>query len=259
MSEGNDRRGVAIVTGGRRGIGAAVAIALAKEGFHIAIIDTVRDESGEQTVDAIRNSAALVEFIVGDISDIESHDSLVKRIRLLGPIGCLVNNAGVNMPVRGDMLDVKPNVFDQLMNVNLRGTFFLTQAVALQMVKDSQKHLKRSIIIVSSANATMVSPEKSVYCLSKSALSMAAKLYAARLADSGIDVFEVQPGLIKTKMNEPVWDSYGRVIEAGASLVRRWGEASEVGATVAALSTGAFPFCTGMTVPVGGGLHVHRL
>lgn len=259
MADQSGKMGVAIVTGGRRGIGAAIAIALAKAGFNLALVDTVEDEASNQTVAEINKDGARSDFICGDISDVEQHAALIKRAASLGPITCLVNNAGVNMPVRGDMLETTPEVFDRLLDVNLRGTFFLTQAVARHMLNEPSGGLHRSITIISSANAVMVSPEKGAYCISKAALAMTAKLFAARLGEAGIDVFEVQPGLIRTQMNQAVWESYGKSIEAGMSITRRWGEADDVGQVVAALAVGTLPFCTGATVPVGGGLHVHRL
>lgn len=252
-------RGVAIVTGGRRGIGAATAIALASSGFSITLVDMIQDGDTSNTLSLLSETGVTANFVRADIARLEEHAAIIETANSLGPVTCLVNNAGINMPVRGDMLNTTPHVFDDLMQVNLRGTFFLTQAVAKHMIDHDDTELRRSIIVISSANATMVSPEKGVYCLSKSALSMMAKLYAARLADKGIDVFEVQPGLIRTEMNRAVWESYGRIIDAGASLTRRWGEAHEVGAAVAVLASGGLPFCTGTTVPVGGGLHVQRL
>jgi len=255
----NSTNGVAIVTGGRRGIGAAIASALAHEGFDIALNDIVEDEDSDRLIAELKDIGVKANFVAGDISDLKCHSALIERAGSLGKITCLANNAGINMPVRGDMLDTSAEVFDRLLGVNLRGPFFLSLAVARHMLETAEKTAHRSIIFISSANATMVSPEKGVYCLSKAGLAMAAKLFAARLGEAGVDVFEVQPGLIRTKMNQAVWESYGKLIDAGASLTRRWGEAQDVGKVVAALATGAMPFCTGATVPVGGGLHVHRL
>lgn len=257
MAYANESRGTAIVTGGRRGIGEGIALSLARAGFDIVIVDAVDDECGERTLAAVRGEGRRADFIACDVSDLTTHRLIVQRAADLGPVSCLANNAGIN--VRGDMLDVTPETFDRVLGVNLRGTFFLTQAVAKHMLANAAPGYRRSIVIVSSANATMVSPEKSVYCLSKAALAMASQLYAARLADDGIDVFEIRPGLIKTKMSEAVWDTYGRAIDAGASLTRRWGTPDDIGSVVAALTTGQLPFCTGTTIPVGGGLHVHRL
>lgn len=253
------RRGTAIVTGGSRGIGEAIALSLARSGFDIAVLDIEDNADGERVVASVRAEGRRADFIQGDIADLDQHDAFVSRAALLGPITCLVNNAGINVAVRGDMLDTTPEVFDRLIGVNLRGTFFLTQAVAQHMLTSPAPDTNRSIVIISSANASMVSCEKAVYCVSKTGLAMTAKLYATRLAHDGIDVYEVQPGLIRTKMNEAVRESYGRVIEDGASLIRRWGEPEDVGQVVSALASGSLPFCTGSTIPVGGGLHVHRL
>jgi NAD(P)-dependent dehydrogenase (short-subunit alcohol dehydrogenase family) len=252
-------RGTAIVTGARRGIGAAAAAALASAGFTVVIVDLVADEAAEATVAKIKAEGGRVSFLRADVGDLDEHPRIVEAAKRFGPISCLVNNAGVNVPVRGDMLETTPEVLDAVVGVNLRGTFFLTQAVAREMVADPVPSTPRSVIVVSSANAAMVSPEKAAYCLSKSALSMLTALFAARLADNGIDVFEVRPGLIKTEMSRKVWDSYGDAIKSGVSLTRRWGESEDVGQVIGALASGALPFCTGTVVPVGGGLHVHRL
>jgi len=257
MMNPNESRGTAIVTGGRRGIGEGVALALARCGFDILVVDAVEDEAGKQTLAAIAREGRRADFVLCDVADLDAHGTVISRAAELGPVSCLVNNAGINL--RGDMLDVTPEAFDRIVSVNMRGTFFLTQAVAKHMLANQAPAFRRSIVIVSSANATMVSPEKAVYCMTKSALAMTAQLYAARLADNDIDAYEVRPGFIKTKMSEPVWDSYGRAIEAGASLTRRWGTPDDIGGVVAALATGQLPFCTGAAIPVGGGLHVHRL
>jgi NAD(P)-dependent dehydrogenase (short-subunit alcohol dehydrogenase family) len=253
-------RGTAIVTGGRRGIGAAISQALAHAGFAVAIVDVVADEAGERTAAAITQDGGRAKFFRADVADLASHPPLIARAtQALGPLTCLVNNAGIQVPVRGDILVATPDAFDRVIDVNLRGTFFLTQAVARHMVREDAQGRARAIVIISSANAHMASPEKHAYCISKSALSMVASLFALRLAEHGIDVFEVQPGLIRTDMTAPVRESYGRQIAAGLTPNRRWGEPEEVAQTVTTLVTGGLPFCTGSVISVGGGLHVHRL
>jgi NAD(P)-dependent dehydrogenase (short-subunit alcohol dehydrogenase family) len=255
-----DDRGTALVTGGRRGIGAAISLALARAGFAVAIVDVVEDEAAERTIHAIAQDGARAKFLRADVADVSGHAGLIARAaEALGPLTCLVNNAGIQVPVRGDILEATPEAFDQVMDVNLRGTFFLTQVVARQMVREGAQDRARTIVIISSANARMASPEKHAYCISKSALSMVASLFALRLADHGIDVFEIQPGLIRTDMTAPVRESYGRQIADGLSPVRRWGEPDEVAQAVTTLVTGGLPFCTGSVVCVGGGLHVQRL
>lgn len=257
-SQGGNR-GVAIVTGACRGIGAAVAVALAREGFSVALVDIMHEADAEHTKADIEKAGAKSVFIQSDIANLDGHAAIVDAAAALGPVTCLINNAGVNMPVRDDMLKVPPDVYDQVLDVNLRGSFFLTQTVAQHMLSKPRTPAHYSISFITSANATMVSPEKSAYCLSKAALSMASKLFAARLGEENVEVYEVQPGFIRTEMSRAVWETYGDAIKAGKSVTRRWGEPEDVGRVVAALSTGALGFCTGSTIPVGGGLHVHRL
>lgn len=252
-------RGTAIVTGARRGIGQAVALQLAREGFAVAVVDVVEDDDAHTTLAALEGLGARAMFVRADVAELEAMEGWLDAVNeRLGPPTCLVNNAGMNVPVRGDLLDTTPEVFDRVLDVNLRGTFFLTAAVARRMLA-APTGLHRSIVVISSANAGMVSPEKGAYCLSKAALPMLTGLFAARLGADGIDVHEVQPGLIKTQMNRAVWERYGQAIEQGASLTRRWGTPEDVGAVVAALACGRLPFTTGSAIPVGGGLHVHRL
>ena len=253
------RRGVAVVTGGRRGIGAATAIALGREGFSVAVLDIEQDEQSEKTLKELHAAGAGTEFFRANIADVDQLDGLVAAIQnRLGAISCLVNNAGRNVPVRGDLLDTTPEVFDAVVGVNLRGTFFLTLQVARCMLASEEK-LRRSVFVVSSANATLVSPEKAAYCLSKSALPMLTGLYSARLASAGIDVYEIQPGLIKTEMNRSVWAKYEQAIQEGASLTPRWGTPEDVATVITSIATGKLPFTTATTIPVGGGLHLHRL
>lgn len=252
-------RGVAVVTGGRRGIGAATALALGREGYAVAILDVEEDEQSRETLKALCAADVEAEFFRANIADVDRLAGLVAAIQArLGTISCLVNNAGRNVPVRGDLLDTTPEVFDSVVGVNLRGTFFLTLQVARCMLA-SKEDVRRSIFVVSSANATMVSPEKAAYCLSKSALPMLTGLYSARLAPAGIDVYEIQPGLIKTDMNRSVWAKYDQAIQEGASLTRRWGTPEDVATVITSIATGKLPFTTATTIPVGGGLHVHRL
>ena len=250
---------MAVVTGGRRGIGAATALALGREGFSVAVLDVEEDEQSHETLRELQAAGASAAFFRADIADAEGLASLVASIQeRLGTISCLVNNAGRNVPVRGDLLETTPEVFDAVLDVNLRGTFFLTLHVARSMLGSEEK-LRRSIFVVSSANATMVSPEKAAYCLSKSALPMLTGLYASRLASAGIDVYEIRPGFIKTDMNRAVWAKVEQAIQEGASLTRRWGTPEDVATVIASVATGKLPFTTASAIPVGGGLHVHRL
>ena len=253
-------RKVALVTGSRRGIGRATAFALAAAGFNVVINDLERDAEAEATLRGVADRGAASRFIRSDIGDIAGHVALLDEIYgEFGRLDCLVNNAGVIAARRGDILETSPEEFDHLVRVNLRGTFFLTQAVAKRMIANDPKRAGRSIITITSANAFMVSPEKSAYCVSKSALSMATQLFAVRLAEHQIPVFEIRPGLIVTEMSAPVRERYGAMIEDGLTPIRRWGMPEEVGKTIASLATGALAYTVGQVINVDGGLLVFRL
>jgi NAD(P)-dependent dehydrogenase (short-subunit alcohol dehydrogenase family) len=245
-------RPVALVTGARRGIGAAIALALARTGFDIAITDIAEDDDARATLAALHEAGAKARFVRSDLADTE------EVVSKCGPIDCLVNNAGVPSPARGDLLEVKPEAFDQVLDVNLRGTFFFTQAVARHMAAIASNHA-RSIITVSSASADLASPERGEYCISKASLAMLTKLFALRLARDGIPVFEVRPGVIRTSMTAGVADKYDRRIADGLVPMGRWGEPEDIGAAVAALASGQFQFATGSVINLDGGLAIPRL
>jgi NAD(P)-dependent dehydrogenase (short-subunit alcohol dehydrogenase family) len=252
-------RKTALVTGGRRGIGRAAACALAEAGFDVAICDVAGGADAEETLRLLAARGAGADFVAHDIAAVETADALLDKVYArFGRLDCLVNNAGV-MSVRGDMLETTPQDFDRTLGVNLRGTFFLTQAAARRMIAESPDRAGRSIITISSANAVMVSPEKTPYCISKSALSMMAQLFGVRLAEHNIASFEIRPGFIRTDMSAPVREKFTAMIEAGATPIRRWGEAADVGRTVASLATGALPYTVGQPINVDGGLLVFRL
>lgn len=256
------RNPVALVTGARRGIGAGIAQALAGRGFDVAVADLERDADAERTLAAIRALGRRAEFFVQDIADLKSHAGFVDQVwQAFGTLDCLVNNAGVQVKVRGDMLDVNAETFDHLMNVNLRGTFFLTQAVARRMVKekrgDGDAH--RSVVTLSSCNAFMASINRAEYCISKSALSMMNKLWALRLAEHRIHCYEIQPGVIETSMTAPAKERYDKLIADGLFPVARWGQVGDVAGAVATLASGLVPFSTGSAFPIDGGLHIEKL
>ena len=239
---------VAFVTGAARGIGAATALELERRGFRIVINDLVRPET------------ARFPFVAGDIGDTTQHARMAdEAFAAHGALHCLVNNAGVQVKTRGDMLDVTPEGFDRLIGINLRGTFFLTQAIARRMLAAAPDGHPRSIITISSANAVMASPNRAEYCLSKSALSMMVKLYALRLADAGIRCYEIRPGVIRTEMTRPVAERYEKQIAEGLTPIRRWGEPEDVARTVAMLAGPDHGFSTGDALHVDGGLHIHVL
>lgn len=263
---GNDRGGhrtprpVALVTGGRRGIGRGIVSALAAAGFDLAISDLVNDDETAETLAAAQAHGARAAFFPCDVADLSAHAALLDQVHTtLGPVTCLVNNAGISVAQRGDLLQASPESFDRLMQVNLRGPFFLTQRVARDFLERGDDGHYRCIVNISSANAFAASTNRGEYCLSKSAITMATQLFAARLGEAGIGVFEVRPGVIRTAMTAVAAADYEGRIADGLSPIRRWGEPEDVGRAVAALAGGAFAFSTGDAIHVDGGLHIQRL
>ncbi|MDQ6620066.1 MAG: 3-ketoacyl-ACP reductase [Pseudomonadota bacterium] len=251
---------VALVTGGARGIGRAITKALAAAGFDIANVSKETAFEAEPSLADVRSFGREALYIQQDIADIASHEMLVQRVHdALGRIDCLVNNAGVTSLVRGDMLELTAESFDRCMDVNLRGTFFLTQTVARAMVSTGARPGYRAIITITSANADIVGLNRPDYCMTKAALAMACKLFAARLAADGIHVFEVRPGIIRTDMTAPASGKYERFIDEGGVPLGRWGIPEDVGETVATIAQGRLPYSTGDVVNVGGGLHIHSI
>ena len=256
MSGGN-RRPVAFVTGGRRGIGRGCAYSLAEAGFDIVINDLERDADADETLKGIKERGGDREFVEGDIADLDGHAGLVEEaLAAFGTLDCLVNNAGVSVLNRADILDMSVESYDRCLDTNLRGTFFLSQRVARWMVDHpaGQRDPFRSIVTISSVNAEIMAITRGEYCLSKAGLAMMTKLLAIRLAEEGIGVFEVRPGIIRTPMTAVAADTYTREIEGGLSPVRRWGEPADIGKTVATMATGGLPFTVGQSVNVDGGL-----
>lgn len=254
-------RRVALVTGAGRGIGRAIALALAEVGFSVVVNDLNEGELGE-TVGEIQRLGP-VEPVVGDIAEVAGHEDLVAQVcDAFGTPTCLVNNAGISVAKRGDMLETTPESFDRLIGVNLRGPFFLTQAIARRMLADPTAggRRDRAIITVSSANAFAASLDRAEYCLSKSALSMMTKLFALRLAEAGIGAYEIRPGVIRTAMTAVARERYDGLYARGDfTPVNRWGEPAEVGRAAAMLAGGQLSFSTGDVIHVDGGLHIARL
>ena len=253
--------GTALVTGGSTGIGRATSQALAAAGFDIAVVATETPAQAEATLADIRLLDRKATYFQQDIAEIDLHATLIEEIRnRLGPIDCLINNAGVTSLRRGDMLDLTAESFDRCVDVNLRGSFFLTQAVARAMIGTSAMgSAYRSIVTITSANAEILGLNRADYCMTKAALSMASKLFAARLARHDIHVFELRPGIIRTEMTAPASATYDRLIENDGVPLGRWGTPEDVGKTVATIALGLLPFATGEVLNVGGGLHLHRI
>jgi NAD(P)-dependent dehydrogenase (short-subunit alcohol dehydrogenase family) len=256
------RAPIALVTGARRGIGRGIAHALAAAGFDIAVNDLADDDDARETLAIVRRNGRRAAFLQASIADLPGHAQLVDRaFAAFGTLDCLVNNAGIQVKVRGDVLDVTPASFDELLAVNLRGTFFLTQAVARRMLAESRGagDPPRSIVTISSANARIVGPNRAEYCFAKTGLAMMNQLFALRLADADIACYEIRPGIIRTDMTAPAAERYDRLIADGIAPIRRWGEPEDVGRTVAALAARALPFNTGDAFHVDGGLHIKAL
>jgi NAD(P)-dependent dehydrogenase (short-subunit alcohol dehydrogenase family) len=253
-------RGVALVTGAGRGIGTGIARALARSGFAVAMA-SLEDEPAAFADIAGEAPSGRVRYYRFDLAAIEGHAALLSRVEAdLGPLSCLVNNAGVSSLVRGDMLDVTPESFDRSVAVNLRGTFFLTQAVARRILAvHGPLPPFRSIIVISSANTEIVGDNRADYCITKAGLPMMARLFASRLAEAGIAVFEIRPGIIKTEMTAPAAERYDPLILSRGVPMRRWGTPEEVGTAVATLARGDIPFATGIHLDIGGGFQMYRV
>lgn len=246
--------GQVLVTGARRGIGKAIALALAKANFNVAVADLEAGAELRGVADEIRALGRKSATIRADISDLASHARVLDESEAaIGPLTTLVNNAGVSVMSRGDLLDVTPESFDRCMAVNARGTFFLTQAFARRL-RSAPADGHRSIITITSANATAVSIARGEYCMSKSAASMMSKLFASRLSDEGIGVYEIQPGFIETDMTAPSKAKYDALIDGGLTVVKRFGQPEEVGRIAVTLASGLLPYTVGQPIYVDGGL-----
>lgn len=258
-TRGKETKHRVFITGGRRGIGRAIAYAFAEKGHDVIVNDVAEDEAARETLGGIKARGARARFLKADIGEVSGHEALVdEAFAAFDGIDVLVNNAGISVTRRGDMLDATPESFDRLIAVNLRGPFFLTQAVARRWLREAPAPA-RSIVNIASANAHMASIDRAEYCLSKTGVAMMTKLFALRLAEAGIAVFEIRPGVIRTDMTAVVSAAYEKRIAEGLTPVRRWGEPEDVGRAVVALTSGEFHFSTGEIVHVDGGLHIARL
>jgi NAD(P)-dependent dehydrogenase (short-subunit alcohol dehydrogenase family) len=246
--------GVAIVTGAQQGMGKAIALALAAEGYDVAAVDLQKTPRLDEVVAACATKGVKAFGFACNIGDIAAHTRLLDEVEdALGAVTTLVNNAGVSVKVRGDLLDVTPDSYDHCLNINTRGTFFLTQAFAKRL-RDSVTVCHRSIINITSANASAVSIARGEYCISKAGASMMSKLFAARLSDEDIGVYEVQPGFIDTEMVAPSKAKYDALIEGGLTVIKRFGKPEEVARIVVTLANGLLPYTSGQAIQADGGL-----
>lgn len=250
--------GVALITGGQQGIGLGIAKALAAEGYAIAIasLPEAADASVRTALAALGPEA---RYFRHDLSDVSRASEVLAEVDAeMGPVTAFVSNAGVPARVRGDMLDMTPENFDHTLGINLRGNFFLAQAVARRMAARRSTQY-RSMCFVTSVSAEMVSIERAEYCISKAGASMMVSLFAARLAPLGIGVFELRPGIIETEMTSGVKDKYTARIEGGLVPAGRWGQPSDIGQIIVPIAKGQMAFATGTVIPVDGGLSIPRL
>lgn len=261
---GNPARPVALVTGAARGIGRAIALRLLRDGFDVAVLD-VRDPQ-EMTdgmhVLASEAGQGAVQYVQADISRTEDRaDALAAVRRRFGRLDVLVNNAGVAPRVRADLLETGEESLDFVLGVNLRGTFFLTQAAARWMVErlDAGEPLRPAIVNIASISSYVSSVNRGEYCISKAGVSMVTALFADRLAEYGIPVHEVRPGIIRTDMTAKVEEKYDRLIREGLLPIARWGTPDDVADAVSVLVSGRLAYSTGQVVDVDGGFHIRRI
>jgi NAD(P)-dependent dehydrogenase (short-subunit alcohol dehydrogenase family) len=271
MAGSNGPNRAALITGASRGIGRGIALELARlGGYDLAINYASNEDAARQTaadcVQAARQAGHSVraEIVRADIASAAGRQMLIDFMReRFGRLDLLVNNAGVAPSVRADILEAGEESFDRLISVNLKGPYFLTQLAARYMIEQlggvPAEPGTRSIVTITSISAYTASVNRGDYCIAKAGLAMHTKLWAARLAEYGIGVFEIQPGIIATDMTAPVKDRYDRLFEAGLTPFPRWGTPEDVGKAVAAVAAGYFPYSTGLVIDVDGGFRLRRL
>jgi 3-oxoacyl-[acyl-carrier protein] reductase len=266
-SLGMSDRKVALITGASRGIGRAIAIELARVHYDVMINYAANQEAADEACLAVRmasaNEGGRVATCRANVAEAGDRERLLRETReQFGRLDFLVNNAGIAPERRTDLLEGTSESFDQLIAVNLKGPYFLTQAVARWMIEQRSSEIddyRPAIVNITSVSAYAASPERGDYCVSKAGLSMMTKLYAARLANEGVNVYEIRPGVIATDMTAGVKAKYDRLIDADLTPIKRWGTPEDVGRAVAAIATGMFPFSTGEVINVDGGFHLRRL
>lgn len=256
-------RKTALITGGSRGIGFGIAEKLAAEGYNLVLSGRRPAEEVEDSIRHLRAIGSSVRYCVSDISNARDRSALIARTReCFGRLDALVNNAGVAPEFRVDILNTSEESFNQVLKVNLRGPFFLTQAVSEWMLKqrsDSSEY-NGVIINIGSISADVVSLNRAEYCISKAGVGMMTRLFAARLSGYGISVFEIRPGIIKTDMTNAAEEKYSKLLqESDLCVIKRWGLPEDIGRVAAALATGKMPYCVGQVITVDGGLTLPRL
>ncbi|HEY8474013.1 MAG TPA: 3-ketoacyl-ACP reductase [Natronosporangium sp.] len=252
----------AIVTGASRGIGRGIALALAGAGFQVVVNYVRNAEAAKEVADRVEAAGARAHLVPADIAVAADRQRLVEQAyAACGRIDLLVNNAGVAPAVRADLLEATEESFDRVIGTNLKGPYFLTQLVARRMIEQVQSGVVEhpKIVTISSVSAYAASVNRGDYCLAKAGLGMLTALYAARLAEHGIGVYEIRPGIVETDMTGPVKERYDQLIANGLTPIRRWGQPEDVGKAVLAIATDLLPFSTGQVIDVDGGFHLRTL
>ncbi|MEM1134341.1 MAG: 3-ketoacyl-ACP reductase [Bacteroidota bacterium] len=252
----------ALITGGSRGIGLGIANALAKSGFDLAINGMRSEESVSEVLESLRSFGNKVIYCQGNIGEAGDRQKIISEIQTeFTHLNILVNNAGVAPKERKDILETTEVSYDYVMDINLKGVFFLTQAIANWQVERKKEDVafQACIINISSISATVASVNRGEYCLSKAGMGMLTQLFASRLGDLNIPVYEIRPGIIKTDMTAGVTEKYDRLFQEGLSVQKRWGIPEDIGKAVVALAKGDFPYSTGQVFMIDGGLTIQRL
>jgi NAD(P)-dependent dehydrogenase (short-subunit alcohol dehydrogenase family) len=253
---------VALVSGGARGIGLGVALKLAEAGFTLVISGRRAHEEVQSALDQLKRHSAASIYVQADVVNGADRARLLLAVEdNFGRLDVLVNNAGIAPRVRADILEAHEESFDELIATNLKGPYFLTQSAASWMIRQQSAggQVHRAIINISSVSATVASVNRGDYCISKAGIAMATRLWAVRLAEYGIGVYEVRPGIIETDMTAGVREKYDALIDEGLLLEKRWGTPADVGSAVCLLAKGELPYATGSVLLVDGGLTVPRL
>ena len=253
---------VALITGGTRGIGLGIASELAKDGVHLALGGMRAEEQVKQVLDELRTHGVEVIYCRGDVANSVDRAAIVQKVRdAFGQLNFLVNNAGVAPKQRLDLLEATEESFEYVLKTNLQGPYFLSQTVANWLVeqKTANPDFFGSIINISSISATVASVNRGEYCVSKAGMAMMTSLFAARLGEYDIPVYEIRPGVIETDMTSAVKEKYDRLFREGLSPQARWGKPSDIGKIVKAITAGMLPYSTGEVIMADGGLTIPRL
>ena len=253
---------VAAITGGTRGIGLGIAEAFAREGFHLILNGMRPEQEVREKLSTVFPKSVQWAYCQGNIAEASTHNKLMETAKsTFGCLHILVNNAGIAPPTRDDILEATEDNFDLVLETNLKGPYFLTQKIARWMIEQKKDHPKDffSIINISSVSATVASTQRGEYCISKAGIAMATKLWAARLGEFDIPVYEIQPGVIKTDMTAGVQAKYDALFDAGLTVQKRWGMPNDIGKVAVALALHSLPYATGQVIQVDGGLTLQRL